>query len=62
MIQCDAIKYAYRQSKDGFIISFVIHPQDMSEDLANADIGSQWQLSLVPLDEDGNAQDKDNSA
>lgn len=37
-------------------MSFVIHPQDMPEVLANADIGSQWQLSLVPLDEDGNAE------
>lgn len=51
---CDAIKIAYRQSKDGFVVSFAIHPQDMPADLANADIGSQWQMRLVGLDEDGN--------
>ncbi len=56
MIKCDAIKYAYRQSKDGFVVAFVIHPQEMPVDLANADIGSQWQLSLVPLDEHGNPE------
>jgi len=53
---CDAIKIAYRQSRDGFVVSFAIHPQDMPADLANADIGSQWQLKLVPLDEHGNAE------
>ena len=55
-IFCDAIKAAYRQSKDGYVVSFVIHPQDMPEILANSDIGSQWQLHLVPLDDDGNAE------
>jgi hypothetical protein len=53
-IKCDAIKTAYRQSKDGFVVSFAIHPQDMDPDLANAEIGSQWQLRLVPLDDNGN--------
>ena len=55
MIKCDAVKIAYRQTKDGFVISLAIHPQDMDARLANADIGSQWQLTLTPLDEDGNA-------
>ena len=55
-IVCDAMKAAYRQSRDGYVVSFVIHPQDMPAVLANSDIGSQWQLSLVPLDDDGNAE------
>lgn len=54
-LHCDAIKIAYRQSKDGFVVTFAIHPQDMPAELANADIGSQWRISLVPLDEHGNA-------
>ena len=53
-INCDAIKYSYRQNKDGFIVAFVIHPQDMNLDLANAAIGSQWRLTLRELDKDGN--------
>lgn len=52
--EMDVIKYAYRQSKDGFIISFVVHPNDLNLDLANAAIGSQWRLKLVELDEHGN--------
>ena len=55
MITCDVIKCSYRQSKDGFVVSFVVHPQDMPVDLASADIGSQWRMLLVPLDENGNA-------
>ncbi len=55
-IHCDAIKIAYRQTKDGFVVSFAIHPQDMPVVLANADIGSQWSLRLVELDEDGNSE------
>jgi hypothetical protein len=58
MIKVDAIKYAYRQNKDGFVVSFVIHPNDAHKELANADIGSQWELTLVGLDEDGNAPQK----
>ncbi len=56
-IICDAIKIAYRQTKDGFVVSFAIHPQDMPADLANADIGSQWQMRLVTLDDDGNPKE-----
>ena len=52
--EMDVIKYAYRQSKDGFIVSFVVHPNDLCLDLANAAIGSQWRLTIRELDEDGN--------
>lgn len=60
MITVDAIKYSYRQNKEGMVVSFVIHPNDAHGDLANAPIGSQWQLSLVPLDKDGNAETNEN--
>ncbi len=56
MIAADAIKIAYRQGKDGFVVSFAIHPSDMPADLANADIGSQWRITLTPLDADGNPE------
>ncbi len=54
MTTVDLIKAGYRQSKDGFIISFVLHPHDDHSKLANADIGSQWQATFTALDEDGN--------
>jgi hypothetical protein len=57
MITFDAIKSAYRQTKEGYTVTFVIHPQDSHEELMAAPIGSQWNLKLVPLDENGNAPD-----
>ncbi len=57
MISVDVIKMAYRQTKDGYAITFVIHPNDKHETLANALIGSQWRMQLTPLDEDGNAEE-----
>ena len=62
MITVDVIKCAYRQSKEGFVISFVIHPQDKHPELSDAPIGSQWQLQLVPLDEHGNSPDAGSDA
>jgi hypothetical protein len=52
----DVIKAAYRQTKDGFAITFVLHPQDDHEELARAPIGSQWQIEATPLDDDGNPE------
>ena len=60
MITIDAIKIAYRQSnKDGFVVTFSLHPSEGHDDLAKAPLGSQWQLTLVPLDENGNASSDD---
>lgn len=54
MTTVDVIKAAYRQTKDGFAITFILHPQDNHDELARAAIGSQWQIKAVPLDENGN--------
>jgi hypothetical protein len=57
MISVDVIKAAYRQTKEGFAVTFILHPQDDFDLLAHADIGSQWQMQLVPLDDNGNAKE-----
>jgi hypothetical protein len=55
LLICDAIMIGYRKStKDGLVVSFAIHPNDMPDELAIADLGSQWRMQLVPLDEHGN--------
>ncbi len=54
MIKFDCIKSAYRQTKDGYSLTLVIHPQDPHHAIADAAIGSQWQITAVELDEDGN--------
>lgn len=53
-IECDVVKIAQRQNKDGHVVSFAIHPQDSHENLTNSEIGSQWRMVLVALDDDGN--------
>ncbi len=54
-IQFDAIKIAYKQDKEGFVVTFRIHPSDDHQAIGNAELGSQWQLTCVELNEDGNA-------
>lgn len=47
----EAIKYAYRQTKDGHVVSFVLHPNDINLDLTNAPIGQRFELVLRQLSE-----------
>lgn len=49
-------KCALRQSKDGTIISFVLHPNDaLTEDgrkLSNAEIGAVFEFGVTQVDYD----------
>lgn len=40
-------KYSLRQSRDGVIISFVLHPNDVNLDLIQAPIGTVYQGALM---------------
>lgn len=46
-IPCEMVLYAYRKNKDGVVVSFVVHPEDMPDALATARIGSRWVGALV---------------
>jgi hypothetical protein len=45
-------KCALRQSKDGIIVSFVLHQHEVPKQLQTADIGSRWMVALVELNDD----------
>lgn len=46
-------KIAYRQSaKDGLVITFAVHPDDMPANLASAPIGSRFMAALVEIGDD----------
>lgn len=46
-------KIAYRQSaKDGLVITFAVHPNDMPADLAAAPIGTRFAAVLVEIGDD----------
>ena len=51
-IHCEMKKCGLRQSKDGIIVSFVLHPQEVPKQLQTAEIGSRWMVALVELGDD----------
>lgn len=51
-IHCEAVKAAYRQTKDGLVVSFVIHPNDMPNALAVAPLGTRYMLALAQIGDD----------
>ena len=44
----EAKKHAFRQTQDGVVISFVLHPNDISPELAAAPLGTQYVVALAP--------------
>lgn len=51
-VPCEMVLYAYRKNKDGVVVSFVVHPDDMPSELATARIGSRWVGALVQIGDD----------
>ena len=50
-IQFEAVKSALRQSKDGYSLSLVIHPDDIPDDLVKDFVGARYMVVMVRLDE-----------
>lgn len=51
-VPCEMVLYAYRKNKEGVVVSFVVHPDDMPSELATARIGSRWVGALVHVGDD----------
>lgn len=51
-VHCEARKIAFRQTKDGVVISFVLHPDEVPNSLATAALGTRYVLALVELNDD----------
>lgn len=51
-INCEVRKIAYRQTKDGVVVSFVLHPNDVPPSLANAHLGTRYMLAFVEIGDD----------
>lgn len=51
-INCEAKFYAFRKTKDGTIVSFVVHPQEVPDKLATANIGARFVLAMVEIGDD----------
>lgn len=45
-------KIAYRQSKDGMVLSLLVHNDDMTPELASAPLGTRYAVALVEIGDD----------
>ena len=50
----EAKKYAYRQTKDGMVLSFVLHPDDEPKEMATAPIGQRYMVACAQIDDHEN--------
>lgn len=48
----EAIKYALRQSKEGYVVSFVVHPDDVPDDLSKSKIGTRYMVAFAEIGDD----------
>jgi hypothetical protein len=51
-VHCEVRKIAYRQSKEGLVVSFVVHPDEMPASLATAPLGQRYMLALAAIGDD----------
>lgn len=49
----EAKKWAYRQTQDGIVASFLIHPNDLNAEFAVAPLGTQYMVAFAAIGEDG---------
>ena len=51
-IQFEAIKTGLKQSKDGYMLSLAVHPDEIHEDLMRDFVGSRYVVVMVRLTDD----------
>lgn len=50
-LHCEARKWSYRQTKEGVVISFLLHPNDLPDGLALAPLGTRFMLAVCEIDD-----------
>lgn len=45
----EAKKHAYRQTQDGIVVSFTVHPNDVSTELAMAPLGTRFMVAIAEM-------------
>lgn len=50
--QFEAKKHGWRQTQDGIVVSFVIHPDDINAALAVAPLGTRYGIAFVQMGDD----------
>lgn len=50
-LHCEARKWSYRQTKEGVIISFLLHPNELPDGLALAPLGTRFMLAVCEIND-----------
>lgn len=51
-INFEAIKLGLKQSKDGFVLTLAVHPDEIPDELMRDFVGSRYQVVMVRLGDD----------
>ena len=51
-IQFEGIKTGLRQSKDGYLLSIAVHPEDLPDDLVRDFVGARYMVVMVRLNDE----------
>lgn len=49
---CEVKLHALRKSKDGVVVSFTLHPQQVPDSLLMADFGTRFMLAFAQIGDD----------
>jgi hypothetical protein len=59
-IQFEAVKAALKQSKDGYVLTLAVHPDDLPDDLMRDFVGSRYVVVMVRLGDDEQPMNREN--
>jgi hypothetical protein len=59
-IQFEAIKTGLKQSKDGYMLSLAVHPDELHSDLMRDFVGSRYVVVMVRLGDDEQPMNREN--
>lgn len=51
-ISFEAKKHAWRQTQDGIVVSFVLHPQEINPEFAVAALGTRYMVAVEEIGDD----------
>ena len=57
-LQFEAVKVAFKQDKNGYILTLCIHPDEVPEDLLRSFVGAVYQVVMVRLDRNADPQEE----
>ena len=59
-IQFEAVKTGLKQSKDGYLLTLSVHPDEIQDDLMRDFVGSRYVVVMVRLGDDERPMNRDN--